>query len=127
MDIRCPPRKACRVGEIQRLGGVGALQAPRDELVAPGRVGLGGAGSGAAQWRPGPLASGSRTARTQAAGADTEGRLSPLPAHQLASAREKSEAAGRSGGRGPIFPGTVEEAPDAPCDGEDGLDGTHEM
>ena len=48
-------------GEIQRLGGVGALQAPGDELVAPGRVGVGGAGSGAAQRGTGPLASGSRT------------------------------------------------------------------
>ena len=35
-------------GEVQRLGGVGALQAPWDELVAAGSAGVGGAGGGAA-------------------------------------------------------------------------------
>ena len=38
-------------GEVQRLGGVGALQAPRDELVAAGGAGLGGAGGRATERR----------------------------------------------------------------------------
>src|SRR4051794_8472096 len=63
-------------GEVQRLGGVGSLQAPRDELVAAGGAGAGGAGGGAAQWGVGPLASGRRTPRANAARADREGRLS---------------------------------------------------
>jgi len=36
-------------GEIQRLGGIGTLQTPGDELVAPRGAGLGRAGSRAAQ------------------------------------------------------------------------------
>src|SRR5271157_3481544 len=75
-------------GEVQRLGGVGSVQAPGDELVAPGSPGLGGAGSGAAQWGAGPLASGSRAPPARAAGTGPEGRLSERPAHQLASARK---------------------------------------
>src|SRR3954470_23094328 len=74
-------------GEIQRLGGVGALQAPGDELVAPRGAGLGGAGSGATQRGTRRLASGSCAARASVARTDPQGRLIAVSAHQLASAR----------------------------------------
>src|SRR5262245_30571369 len=62
-------------GGVERRGGVGSLQAPRDELVAAGGAGPGGAGGGVAEWGVGPLASGPRTPRANAARADREGRL----------------------------------------------------
>ena len=77
-------------GEVQRLGGVGALQAPGDELVGGGGAGAGGTGSGASERRARRLASGGRhcrnancpghhAGRVETAGAPTGLRNPPAP------------------------------------------------
>ncbi len=62
-------------GEVPRLGGVGALQAPRDELVVPRGRGAGGAGSGAGERRTRRLAEVGGSARAAVARPGTEGGL----------------------------------------------------
>src|SRR4051794_6104405 len=61
-------------GEVQRLGGVDSLQAPRDELVAGGGPRLGGAGSSPSEWGTGTLSSDRRTPRANATQINPEGR-----------------------------------------------------
>ena len=82
-------------GEVQRLGGLGPLQAPGDELIAAGGSGAGGVEARGAM---GNWTVGVRTANSPSASCRNRcgWPLEPLRAHQLASAREYRVGPARS-------------------------------